>query len=78
MTCGRTIAADKVTILYHAPGDSKTLTKDWEFSAQVEHDGRRILFDTGSSAATLVRNEKTAEQQRLIGGTDLKVGRYKT
>ena len=48
-----------MTILYDAFGDSKTLTKDWVFSALVEHDGKRVLFDTGSSAATLVRNAKT-------------------
>ena len=42
--CG---AQDKVTILYDAFGESKELTKDWGYSALVEHDGKRILFDTG-------------------------------
>ena len=60
MMCGRASAADKVTILYDAFGDSKMLTKDWGFSALVEHDGKRILFDTGSSAAVLEHNAKAA------------------
>ena len=42
---GRLLAADRVTILYDAFGESKELTKDWGFSALVEHDGKRILFD---------------------------------
>ena len=44
-------AQDKVTILYDAFGESKELTKDWEFSALVEHNGKRILFGTGNDAA---------------------------
>jgi 7,8-dihydropterin-6-yl-methyl-4-(beta-D-ribofuranosyl)aminobenzene 5'-phosphate synthase len=51
-------AQDKVTILYDAFGDSKTLTKDWGFSALVEHDGKRILFDTGNDAAKFEHNVK--------------------
>jgi 7,8-dihydropterin-6-yl-methyl-4-(beta-D-ribofuranosyl)aminobenzene 5'-phosphate synthase len=56
--CGRTGAKDRVTILYDAFGDSKDLTKDWGFSALVEHDGRRILFDSGNSAEIFERNVK--------------------
>jgi len=52
------IAADKVTILYDAFSDSKLLTKDWGFSALVEHDGKRILFDTGNNAEILEHNVK--------------------
>lgn len=51
-------AQDKVTILYDAFGDSKELTKDWGFSALVEHNGKRILFDTGNDAATFQHNIK--------------------
>jgi len=51
-------AQDKVTILYDAFGESKELTKDWGFAALVEHDGRRILFDTGNDAAKLEQNVK--------------------
>jgi 7,8-dihydropterin-6-yl-methyl-4-(beta-D-ribofuranosyl)aminobenzene 5'-phosphate synthase len=49
---------DKVTILYDAFSDSKDLTKDWGFSALVEHDGKRILFDTGNNAAIFEHNVK--------------------
>jgi 7,8-dihydropterin-6-yl-methyl-4-(beta-D-ribofuranosyl)aminobenzene 5'-phosphate synthase len=51
-------AKDKVTILYDAFGGSKELTKDWGFSALVEHDGMRILFDTGNNAAIFEQNVK--------------------
>ena len=51
-------AQDKVTILYDAFGESKELTKDWGFSALVEHDGKRILFDTGNNAAIFEHNTK--------------------
>ena len=51
-------AQDKVTILYDAFGESKELTKDWGFSALVEHDGKRILVDTGNDAAIFERNAK--------------------
>jgi len=56
--CGRGAAADRVTILYDAFGDSKELTKDWGFSALVEHDGKRILFDSGNNAEIFERNVK--------------------
>ena len=46
-------AQDKVTILYDAFGEWKERTKDWGFSALVEHNGKRILFDTGNGAAFL-------------------------
>ena len=49
-------AQDKVTILYDAFGESKQLTKDWGFSALVEHHGKRILFDTGNDAAIFEHN----------------------
>jgi len=51
-------AQDRVTILYDAFGQSKELTKDWGFSAYVEHDGKRILFDTGNNAPNFERNVK--------------------
>src|SRR5438046_3182201 len=52
-------AADRVTILYDAFSDSAKLTKDWGFSALIEHDGKRILFDTGNNAEIFERNVKT-------------------
>lgn len=48
----------RITILYDAFSDSKEITKDWGFSALIEHDGKRILFDTGNDAATLEHNVK--------------------
>jgi len=51
-------AKDRVTILYDAFSDSKEVTKDWGFSALIEHDGRLILFDTGNSAAVFEHNIK--------------------
>jgi len=56
--CGRLAATDRVTILYDAFGDSKELTKDWGFSALVEHDGKRILFDSGNNAEIFEHNVK--------------------
>jgi len=55
VACG---AQDKVTILYDAFGESKRLTKDWGYSALVEHNGKRILFDTGNDAAIFEHNVK--------------------
>jgi len=51
-------AKDRVTILYDAFSDSKEIIKDWGFSVLVEHDGKRILFDTGNDAATFEHNAK--------------------
>ena len=51
-------AQDKVTILYDAFGESNELTKDWGFSAFVEHNGKRILFDTGNDATIFEHNVK--------------------
>ena len=53
-------AQDRVTILYDAFGESKELTKDWGFSALVEHNGKRILFDTGNNAAIFEHNVKAS------------------
>lgn len=53
-----TSAKDRVTILYDAFSDSKIVTKDWGFSALIEHDGKRILFDTGNNAAIFEHNVK--------------------
>jgi hypothetical protein len=51
-------AQDRVTILYDAFGPSKELTNDWGFSAYVEHNGKRILFDTGNNASIFEHNVK--------------------
>jgi 7,8-dihydropterin-6-yl-methyl-4-(beta-D-ribofuranosyl)aminobenzene 5'-phosphate synthase len=52
-------ATDRVTILYDAFSDSPQVTKDWGFSALIEHDGKRILFDTGNNAEIFEHNVKT-------------------
>lgn len=51
-------AKNRITILYDAFSDSKEVTKDWGFSALVEHDGKRILFDAGNNAAIFEHNVK--------------------
>lgn len=51
-------AKDHVTILYDAFSDSKEVTKDWGFSALLEHDGKRILFDTGNNVVIFEHNVK--------------------
>ena len=37
---------DGITILYDAFGSKSELKKDWGFSALIEYQGKRILFDT--------------------------------
>ena len=49
---------NRVTILYDAFGNSAAMTKAWGFSALVEYDGKRILFDTGGNAEILEHNVK--------------------
>jgi len=38
--------------------DNKAVTKDWGFSALVEHDGKRILFDSGNNPEIFEHNVK--------------------
>ena len=47
---------NRVTILYDAFGAQSAYAKDWGFAALIEHDGRRILFDTGNDADLFARN----------------------
>jgi 7,8-dihydropterin-6-yl-methyl-4-(beta-D-ribofuranosyl)aminobenzene 5'-phosphate synthase len=51
-------SVNRITILYDAFGKSSNLKKDWGFSAFVEYDGKRILFDTGNNADTFAQNVK--------------------
>lgn len=51
-------ANGKITILYDAFGADPTMIKDWGFSALVEVQGKRILFDTGDNAAIFENNVK--------------------
>ncbi|HEY8998348.1 MAG TPA: MBL fold metallo-hydrolase [Edaphobacter sp.] len=46
----------RVTILNDAFGRRADLTKDWGYSALVEYEGKRILFDTGGNIAIFRSN----------------------
>lgn len=48
----------RITVLYDAFGKDSAMTKDWGYSALVEINGKRILFDTGDDAAVLAKNVK--------------------
>jgi 7,8-dihydropterin-6-yl-methyl-4-(beta-D-ribofuranosyl)aminobenzene 5'-phosphate synthase len=48
----------RITVLYDAFGGDPAMAKDWGYSALVEIDGKRILFDTGDDAKLLARNAK--------------------
>lgn len=49
-------AATRVTILVDAFARDPSLRKDWGFAALVEHDGSRILFDTGNQSELFRHN----------------------
>ena len=53
-------AGDRVTILYDAFGKSPRMTKDWGYSALIEHGGKRILFDTGNNPGIFAGNVRAA------------------
>jgi 7,8-dihydropterin-6-yl-methyl-4-(beta-D-ribofuranosyl)aminobenzene 5'-phosphate synthase len=46
----------QITVLYDAFGKTSTMKKDWGFSALIEYDGKRILFDTGNNADIFAQN----------------------
>jgi 7,8-dihydropterin-6-yl-methyl-4-(beta-D-ribofuranosyl)aminobenzene 5'-phosphate synthase len=52
--------SNRITILYDAFGKATRMTKDWGYSALVEHGGKRILFDTGNNADIFARNVEAA------------------
>lgn len=60
-----TADSNRVTILYDAFGKPSAMTQDWGYSALVEYDGKRILFDIGNNPSIFARNAKVA-------GVDLK------
>ena len=49
----------QITVLYDAFGNAPAMQKDWGYSALVEYDGKRILFDTGNNPEILAQNVKT-------------------
>ena len=48
----------QITVLYDAFGKVSDMQKDWGFSAFIEYDGKRILFDTGNNAEIFAHNAK--------------------
>ena len=46
----------RITVIYDAFGPPSMLQKDWGFSALVEYEGKRILFDTGNDAKIFAHN----------------------
>src|SRR5438067_5564121 len=50
------VARDSITILYDSFGKASKLEQDWGFAALIEHDGKRVLFDTGNDAGIFERN----------------------
>src|SRR5262249_46749976 len=58
-------ASSRVTILFDAFGKPSDLKRGWGYSSLIEHGGRRVLFDTGSSTAGFEHNVKSL-------GVDLK------
>lgn len=51
---------NKITILYEAFGKPSAMRKDWGYSAFIEYNGKRILFDTGNSAEIFKHNVEVA------------------
>ena len=47
---------NRITNLYDAFSDSSELEEDWGYSALVEYNGKRILFDAGNNADVFKRN----------------------
>src|SRR5437764_12467197 len=47
---------NRVTILYDAFGTDPVMKKDWGFSAFIEINGNRILFDKGIDSANFAAN----------------------
>jgi 7,8-dihydropterin-6-yl-methyl-4-(beta-D-ribofuranosyl)aminobenzene 5'-phosphate synthase len=51
-------APARITVLYDAFGKDAAMTRDWGFSALVEINGKRILFDTGDNPEIFAANVK--------------------
>src|SRR5450432_4291226 len=54
------LATPRITILYDAFGKNASMKKDWGFSALIEMNGKRILFDAGDNPDILAQNVKAA------------------
>ena len=53
-----TAPSNRITIIYDAFGKPSAMQKDWGFSALIEYNGKRILFDTGDNAEIFAQNVK--------------------
>ncbi|MDR3575063.1 MAG: MBL fold metallo-hydrolase [Anaerolineaceae bacterium] len=53
-------ATPRITILYDAFGKNVSMKKDWGFSALIEMNGKRILFDAGDNPDIIAQNVKAA------------------
>ncbi len=51
---------NRVTILYDAFGKASPLIKDWGFSALIEYNDKRILFDAGDNNEIFAHNIKAS------------------
>lgn len=51
-------AESRITVIYDAFGKPSELKKDWGFSALVEVNGKRVLFDTGNNQDIFAHNVK--------------------
>ena len=49
-------AQNRFTVLNDAFGDRPGLEQDWGYSALIEFEGKRILFDTGDNIAVFRKN----------------------
>lgn len=57
LMCLQTAAAqNRVTFLNDAFGDRPELEQDWGYSALIEFEGKRILFDTGDNIEVFRKN----------------------
>jgi len=50
------LSQNRITILNDAFGKQSNLELDWGYSALIEFEGKRILFDTGDNIALFQRN----------------------
>jgi len=58
IAAGVALPPAKITVLYDAFGRLPGLQKDWGYSALIEANGKRILFDTGNNPDILESNSR--------------------
>ena len=60
LTANSADSSNQITILYDAFGKSNDMIKDWGFSAYIEFNDKKILFDTGNNVEIFKHNIETA------------------